>query len=370
MSTGEIKDFNHFLLWEQASRDAIMVKRIYIDMAGDVLAGLMLSQIIYWHLPNDEGRSRLRVFKDGYWWLAKSHTEWWDECRLTVDQARRAVKILQEKNLIVTALKQFNGAPTVHIRLDQEAFLIEVNRFGLQPKSIRVVAQNELPGNPNPFGLQPRSFKQTLPTDSTTDITTATAGHSCAKHKPGASVPDAAALSEEEEVILRLVQAGMNESDAVRYARSVPEECKKQLEYLPFKKDIESPGAWLRSAIEGRFGAPKGYAAAKAKTRPIRAAAPERPTEPIRVPKPSDGPFGSVWDTALALLADRVNKPTLETHFRPARIASVSETDVTLTMSSAFSRNYVDGHHLAVLREVLTEIFQKTVEIRLTVVTK
>jgi hypothetical protein len=45
MSTAQISDFNHFLLWEQASRDAIMVKRVYIDMAGDVIAGLMLSQI-------------------------------------------------------------------------------------------------------------------------------------------------------------------------------------------------------------------------------------------------------------------------------------------------------------------------------------
>ena len=83
MSANEIRDFNHFLLWEQASRDAILVKRVYIDMAGDVIAGLMLSQIIYWHLPSSEGKTRLRIVRDGYFWLAKSHTEWWDECRLT-----------------------------------------------------------------------------------------------------------------------------------------------------------------------------------------------------------------------------------------------------------------------------------------------
>ena len=63
--SGEIRDFDHFLLWEHASRDAIMVKRVYIDMAGDVIAGLMLSQIVYWHLPNDEGKTRLRVEVDG-----------------------------------------------------------------------------------------------------------------------------------------------------------------------------------------------------------------------------------------------------------------------------------------------------------------
>ena len=35
--------FEQFLLWERASRDTLEVKRTYIDMAGDLVAGVVLS---------------------------------------------------------------------------------------------------------------------------------------------------------------------------------------------------------------------------------------------------------------------------------------------------------------------------------------
>jgi hypothetical protein len=273
MSTAQISDFNHFLLWEQASRDAIMVKRVYIDMAGDVIAGLMLSQIIYWHLPNNQGETRLRVVKDGYLWLAKSHSDWWEECRLTVDQARRALKVLQEKGLVVTALKQFNGAPTNHIRLEQNRFLDELNRFGLQPKSIRDRTQMEMSQNPNPFGIEPGSYKQTLHTDTTTNTTAAEAPAELPKRRRAAK-GSAAAVSEGEEkntdpdtlaLVAALIAADLNRADAQRLARTKPDECRLQLAYLPFKTDLENPGGYLRSAIEGSFPPPKEYKAAKAK---------------------------------------------------------------------------------------------------------
>lgn len=125
-------DFSHFLLWEQTSRDSIHVKRVYIDMAGDLAAGVLLSQIVYWHLPNDEGRTRLRVEVDGYLWLVKGYSDWWEECRLTFKQARRAVEILQGKELILTCTRKFDGAPRVHIRINREPFLAALN--GLAPR--------------------------------------------------------------------------------------------------------------------------------------------------------------------------------------------------------------------------------------------
>jgi len=40
--------FEQFLLWERASRDTLEVKRLYIDMAGDLVAGIVLSQIVFY----------------------------------------------------------------------------------------------------------------------------------------------------------------------------------------------------------------------------------------------------------------------------------------------------------------------------------
>ena len=76
--------FEQFLLWERASRDTLEVKRTYIDMAGDLVAGVVLSQIVYWHLPSREGKARLQVEREGVLWLAKSRTDWWDEWRQAI----------------------------------------------------------------------------------------------------------------------------------------------------------------------------------------------------------------------------------------------------------------------------------------------
>ena len=43
-------NFDDFLKWEQSSRDTVDFKTVYVDMVGDLLAGLMLSQIVFWHL--------------------------------------------------------------------------------------------------------------------------------------------------------------------------------------------------------------------------------------------------------------------------------------------------------------------------------
>jgi hypothetical protein len=103
-----LTDQNSFLAWESRSRDTIEVKRCYVDVAGgDLIAGILLSQIIYWHLPDHEGQPRLRIERQGYKWLAKKRDDWWKECRITPKQFDTAIKLLESKNLIVTALYKY-----------------------------------------------------------------------------------------------------------------------------------------------------------------------------------------------------------------------------------------------------------------------
>ncbi|MEH2164680.1 MAG: hypothetical protein V7K38_27405 [Nostoc sp.] len=123
-----LTDQNSFLAWESRSRDTIEVKRCYVDVAGgDLIAGILLSQIIYWHLPDHEGQPRLRIEREGYKWLAKKRDDWWKECRITPKQFDTAIKLLESKNLIVTALYKFGNSPTKHIRIDWENFLELLN---------------------------------------------------------------------------------------------------------------------------------------------------------------------------------------------------------------------------------------------------
>jgi hypothetical protein len=112
-----------FLAFEGASRDTIDVKRCYIDMAGDLVAGILLSQIVYWHLPAHDGEEKLTVDIDGEFWLAKRRTDWWDECRITAKQFDRAIEILEAKGVVTTMIRRFHGDPIKHVHLEWEPFL-------------------------------------------------------------------------------------------------------------------------------------------------------------------------------------------------------------------------------------------------------
>lgn len=116
-------DFRNFLLWEIASRDTIDFKKIYVDIAGDLNAGLLLSEIVYWYLPSKDDRSKLRVDRDGFMWIACHRYEWWERTRMTPKEADRAIKILCDKGVITKQLFKFAGDVTLHIRLIEETFL-------------------------------------------------------------------------------------------------------------------------------------------------------------------------------------------------------------------------------------------------------
>lgn len=154
----EENGFSEFLLWERATLDTIDFKKVYVDMADDLVAGLLLSQIIFWFLPKKKGGSKIRVWKDGEWWLAKSYHKWEDEIRITKDQARRAIGVLCDKNLIVTARYMFNGAPTMHMRINASVFLDSWKCAVAQYQ----VGQDTLGSGPQPISI----------TETTTETTT------------------------------------------------------------------------------------------------------------------------------------------------------------------------------------------------------
>jgi hypothetical protein len=116
--------FSQFLAWETRSRDTIDVKTIYIDIAkGDHVAGVLLSQIVYWYLPSVNGGSKLRVERDGHLWIAKGRADWYEETRITARQFDRAVKILERAGIVVKETYKFAGVPKTHVRLVVDKFL-------------------------------------------------------------------------------------------------------------------------------------------------------------------------------------------------------------------------------------------------------
>ncbi len=126
-------DFSAFLQWERASRDIIDFKKIYCDVCGDTLGGLMLSEIVYWYLPTARGETKLRVEHDDYEWIAVRRYEWWDRIRLSPREADRALRTLVETRLVIKAVYKFYGEPTTHVRLNQSVFLQAIEALVATP---------------------------------------------------------------------------------------------------------------------------------------------------------------------------------------------------------------------------------------------
>ncbi|WP_290756937.1 MULTISPECIES: hypothetical protein [unclassified Exiguobacterium] len=170
-----MEDLQSLLAIERFAEDAFRVKKTYVDMTGDLLSGILLGQIVYWHLPSKDGRSKLRVQKEGKLWLAKGRADWYDEIRITPKQFDRAIKILVEKGFIETRLFKFDGSPMVHIHLHPEHVIDSV--FPQRSKSI-------LPKGENPISPKVEiHFDERLKTltETTTDTTSETTS---VKNKP------------------------------------------------------------------------------------------------------------------------------------------------------------------------------------------
>lgn len=261
--------FERFLLWERSSRDTLEVKRTYVDMAGDLVAGIMLSQIVYWHLPDGNGHSRLRIQHDGQLWLAKARTEWWDECRITPKQADRALQLLRDLNLIETRLFRFNGAPTVHIRLNRDAFMkaweAAIEGDETQP------AKSQRPDFPQTGKtILPKQENRTSPkgeihlpetvktlTEITTETTTETT--TTAAPSPKEETPQSPETQVVVALIQKLTETGVTRLRAENLIHQYgTERVQQQLDMLPYRVARDSAAVLVR-AIEENWAPPAEY---------------------------------------------------------------------------------------------------------------
>lgn len=229
-----------FLLWEMRSRDTIDVKRCYIDISGDLVSGVLLSQVIYWHLPDENGNTKLRVHHDGHDWLAKKREDWWGECRITPKQFDRAIEILETRDLVITHIYRFNGSPTKHIRMNWDGFFKSLeslqsgdipqrSKSNSPPNSIFPKGQNPTSANGNlDFDKAGRSITKT-PAKNTPEIThtppTPPAGGGvCEKEAEAVAVKVEVVTETEEEIQNKIRSSVESEKQAIQLSNLNPGE--------------------------------------------------------------------------------------------------------------------------------------------------
>lgn len=80
---------------------------------GHYPSAVFLSQLVYW---SDKGKS-----DDGY--IYKSYKDWAKELCISTDTAKAIKKRLEDMGLIETKIKKINGAPTLHYKINEQAFV-------------------------------------------------------------------------------------------------------------------------------------------------------------------------------------------------------------------------------------------------------
>lgn len=95
-------------------------QHMYIDITDDLIQGTLLARIIYWFAESKDHKSKVRIYKDGFFWIAKQRKDWWEEIRITERQYDKAIKGLEEKGFVVLAKYKFDSMPTIHIRPNSE----------------------------------------------------------------------------------------------------------------------------------------------------------------------------------------------------------------------------------------------------------
>jgi len=140
----------------QQEQEVVYLQKAYLRHFSNPSAAIVLSQINYWYKPDKLGRPKLRVVKDGVYWLAKSSGDFADECALTVRKVDVAIQVLKDAGLIEVEVHRFNGVPTRHIRVleaEGKAMLVTdaavrpaLNNVHVVSETTRKVFQNYLEG--------------------------------------------------------------------------------------------------------------------------------------------------------------------------------------------------------------------------------
>ena len=90
--------------------NSIVVPRAFVEFAGSLEAGMLLSQLLYW---SERSAIRNRVYK--------TDAEWQEELSLKQYSVRKARSELEELGLIKTEVHRANGSPTVHYFINEDA---------------------------------------------------------------------------------------------------------------------------------------------------------------------------------------------------------------------------------------------------------
>lgn len=153
----------------------ILVRRAFLMICeGDFELAALLSQIYWWHIPDDEGVMRLKLKLNGHYWLVKQYADWKKEIGMGERQARHNLAKLKERGFVVveTHLSPFHLSETGNrqtacfIRIGWPALLAALDALPFGQPSPDDTPRVPPDGDPYYIDLEHRSTTTQNPVDS------------------------------------------------------------------------------------------------------------------------------------------------------------------------------------------------------------
>ncbi len=179
----------------------VVLQSKYVKLLGGYYpAAVMLCHLLYWYMPDKNGKTKLRVRKGNKLFISKSWRGWQTETGLSRSQTRTSLDKLQRFGLIEVELYKFAGTPTIHVRfpwvptgttLKQAPTAIELQKImsstngGQSP----IGANDHSIDSPSPVECMPITSPLATDSQSITDTTAEITAESKQK-KEAASPPD------------------------------------------------------------------------------------------------------------------------------------------------------------------------------------
>ena len=129
------KEIEQLLLQLTGSNSKLVIPRFYIDLTGDHVSALILSQLLYW--------SERTTNPDGWFW--KTAQQWYEELRVTSYQISRVIKGTKatpglQTFGVETKLSKVQGAPVCHYRINRYLLMEAISKFLQNQLSLKSVS--------------------------------------------------------------------------------------------------------------------------------------------------------------------------------------------------------------------------------------
>lgn len=159
------------------SFDAVLtgtyVKAAYVRLAGDYVAGAVLSQLVYWFKPDGNGVPRARVVVDGELWFCKSYKGWHEDYGFSRHQMIRALHTLEAKGLVRTRIVQTAFGRVVGAQPIEAAVALGLGAETVPPPSASATMAVSEPDTPHVETVSPISTELLSSTGSQGSMATA-----------------------------------------------------------------------------------------------------------------------------------------------------------------------------------------------------